>query len=375
MTALYFYGTLRHLPLLETVIGRPLDGVKLTEAALPNYAIHWAAGQAFPLIVPDDGGQAIGLMGAGFSDEDVARLDYYERVFGYDLKWVEVIGPEGPQAVQMFWPPETTYEVGPEFVLADWAAKWGAVNCRAAQEVLSYRGQKTPETVGAIYGMIHARAASHVLAGSEAAVLGPSGRSRSDVEILDVSNPYANFFALTEMQLKYRRFDGEMSPTVLRAAFLGTDAALVLPYDAVRDRVLMIEQFRMGPMARGDHGPWQLEPIAGRVDPGETPEACAHREALEEAGLTLDRLEVIHLGYPSPGAVSEFYHIYLGLTDLPDDAARVAGVAGEHEDIKGHLMPLDQALEMLDAGQIRVTPLALALHWLARNRSRLRKAA
>lgn len=375
MTALFFYGTLRHLPLLETVIGRPLEGVDLSEAALPDYVIHWADGQAFPLILPQAGGQAVGLLGKGFSDEDVARLDYYERVFGYDLKWVEVTGPDGPQTVQMFWPPETTYAAGPAFVLSDWAAKWGAVNCRAAEEVMGYRGQKTPEDLGAIYGMIHARAASYVLAQTEDTVLGPSGRARADVEILATSNPYANFFALSEMRLRYRRFDGEMSPVLNRAAFLGTDAALVLPYDAGRDRVLLIEQFRMGPLARGDKGPWQLEPIAGRVDPGETPENCARREAIEEAGLTLDRLEEIHLGYPSPGCVSEFFHIYLGLVDLPDGAAKVAGAAGEHEDIKGHLMPLDQALEMLDAGQVRVTPLALALHWLARNRDRLRNAA
>lgn len=375
MTALFFYGTLRHLPLLETVIGRPLEGVDLSEAALPDYVIHWADAQAFPLILPQAGGQAVGLLGKGFSDEDVARLDYYERVFGYDLKWVGVTGPDGPQKVQMFWPPETTYAAGPAFVLSDWAARWGEVNCRAAEEVMGYRGQKTPEDLGVIYGMIHARAASYVLAQTEDTVLGPSGKARADVEILATSNPYANFFALSEMRLRYRRFDGEMSPVLDRAAFLGTDAALVLPYDAGRDRVLLIEQFRMGPLARGDKGPWQLEPIAGRVDPGETPEDCARREAVEEAGLTLDRLEEIHLGYPSPGCVSEFFHIYLGLVDLPDGAAKVAGAAGEHEDIKGHLMPLDQALEMLDAGQIRVTPLALALHWLARNRDRLRNAA
>ena len=375
MTALFFYGTLRHLPLLETVIGRPLEGVDLSEASLPDYVIHWADRQAFPLILPKAGGQAVGLLGQGFSEEDVARLDYYERVFGYDLKWVEVTGPNGPLNVQMFWPPETTYAAGPAFVLSDWAVKWGAVNCRAAEEVMGYRGRKTPEELGPVYGMIHARAASYVLAQNEAPVLGPSGKLREDVEILNTSNPYVNYFAMSEIELRYCRFDGEMSPVVQRAAFMGTDAALVLPYDVARDRVLLIEQFRMGPLARGDHGPWQLEPIAGRVDPGETPADCARREAVEEAGLTLDRLEEIHLGYPSPGCVSEFFHIYLGLVDLPDDTARVAGLDGEHEDIKGHLMPLDQALDMLDIGQIRVTPLALALHWLARNRDRLRNAA
>ena len=43
-------------------------------------------------------------------------------------------------------------------------------------------------------------------------------------------------------------------------------------HDPVRDRVLVVEQFRMGPYARGDRHPWQLEPIAGRIDGGESAE-------------------------------------------------------------------------------------------------------
>lgn len=375
MSALFFYGTLRHLPLLETVVGHSLDGITLSEAGLPGYEIRWAKGQAFPLILPKEGSSAIGLLAEGLSDEDVARLDYYERVFGYDLIWVDLEQDGQMRRVQMFWPPESSYEAGPEFILSDWAAIWGTTNCAAAKEVLLHRDQKTPEEVGAIYRMIHTRAAAQALAQQETPVLGPSGRGLADLEVLSESYPYANFFALKEMQLRYRRFDGSMSPVLDRAAFMGSDAALVLPYDPLRDRVMLIEQFRMGPLARGDHGPWQLEPIAGRVDPGETPEACARREAVEEAGLDLKALKEIHLGYPSPGCDSEFFHIYLGLADLPDASAQIGGLASEQEDIKTHLMPLDRALEMLDTGQIRVTPLALALHWLARNRETLRRGA
>lgn len=375
MPALFFYGTLRHLPLLETVIGRSLDHLTLTKAALPDHQIYWAKGQAFPLILPEPGADAVGLLADGLDAEDVARLDYYERVFGYDLRWVDLLIAGQVRSVQMFWPPETSYQPGPFFDLADWALSWGAINCRAAREVMGYRALKTPEQVGQIYGNLHARAASFVAAQAEAPILGPSGKSRSDVTTTNLRRPYANFFAMEERDLRFTRFDGAESPEIERAAFLGTDAALVLPYDPVRDRVLLVEQFRMGPFARGDHGPWQLEPIAGRVDPGETPADCARREAIEEAGLELTALEPVHQGYPSPGSVTEFYHVFLGLTDLPDGAAGIGGVAGEAEDIKGHLFSFDAAMAMLDRGEIRVTPLALCLLWLARNRDRLRASA
>ena len=60
------------------------------------------------------------------------------------------------------------------------------------------------------------------------------------------------------------------------------DAVTVLPYDPKRDLVLVVEQIRAGPFARGDRQSWQIEAIAGRVDPFETPEQAARREAVEE---------------------------------------------------------------------------------------------
>jgi nudix-type nucleoside diphosphatase (YffH/AdpP family) len=145
-----------------------------------------------------------------------------------------------------------------------------------------------------------------------------------------------------------------------------------LPYDPVRDRVLLVEQFRAGPMARGDAQAWQLEPIAGRVDPSETPEMAARREAEEEAGLHLTRLEEVARYYPSPGAVSEFLYSYVAVTDLPDGVAGVFGLAEEAEDIRGHLITLDHLLALVATGEVQNAPLILTALWLQRERPRLR---
>jgi nudix-type nucleoside diphosphatase (YffH/AdpP family) len=379
MSELFFFGTLRHLPLLEAVIGHSVSELHLTEAALPGYQIHWARGQAFPMIVQTAEAEAVGLLVSGLSDEDVARLDYYEQVFDFDLIWTSVqpTAPNGaaPQRVRMFWPAAHSHVPGHIFELNDWAPLWGDINTRAAHEVMLHMGRKTPAEVATMYPMIHVRASAYVAAQREVPVLGPSGLQRTDVICDDVSLPYAQFFAMEERSLRFRRFDGTMSDVVDRAIFLSGDAALVLPYDPVRDRVLLVEQVRMGPLARGDHGPWQLEPIAGRVDPGEAPTDAALREAREEAGLELGELHLIHQGYPSPGTSSEFFYTYLGIADLSDDTAGLGGVAGEHEDIKGHIYSFDAVMTMLDRGDIRVVPLAMALHWLARNRESLRRGA
>ena len=73
--------------------------------------------------------------------------------------------------------------------------------------------------------------------------------------------------------MAWRGLTAPLALPVTRAAFVSGDAVTVLPYDPLRDRVLVVEQFRAGPQARGDAQAWQMEAIAGRIDPGETPEA------------------------------------------------------------------------------------------------------
>jgi ADP-ribose pyrophosphatase len=183
---------------------------------------------------------------------------------------------------------------------------------------------------------------------------------------------HAGFFAVNVHHLRHRRFDGSLSDPLTREVFIVGDAVTVLPYDPVRDRVLLIEQFRMGPFGRGDPMPWQLEAIAGRIDPGETPEAAARREAVEEAGLVLGALEKVAEYYPTPGAVAEYLYSYVALCDLPDGVAGVFGAEDEAEDIKGHLLSFERLVEVMASGEIGNAPLLLTVLWLQRERARLR---
>lgn len=192
------------------------------------------------------------------------------------------------------------------------------------------------------------------------------------VELGPTVPSHAGFFALDLFHLRHQRFDGTMSPPLVREVFVAGDAVTVLPYDPLRDRVLLVEQVRIGPLGRGDPLPWQLEAIAGRIDPGETPEEAARREAVEEAGLQLGALEKVAEYYPSPGAVSEYLYSYVALCDLPDGVAGVFGAVEEAEDIKGHLLSFDQLVAVMAAGEIGNAPLLLTVLWLQRERARLR---
>ncbi len=245
----------------------------------------------------------------------------------------------------------------------------------AAVELVAHLTQgRSVEAVTPHLDQILTRAWSRTRAQQTPRNLDAGRQSKTREAITEVRRvlPYLNYFALEDSHYRHARFDGTQSAQIQRCVFHMADAATVLPYDPVRDRVLLIEQVRFGPFGRGDAYPWVYEPVAGRIDAGEGPEATARREAVEEARVVLGALHKAAEYYVSPGAATEFIVSYVGFADLPDDVTGTAGLAGEHEDIRSHLVSFDDLMAMCDAHQLDTGPLYLTALWLARHRDRLR---
>ena len=184
---------------------------------------------------------------------------------------------------------------------------------------------------------------------------------------------YKGFFSVEEHDLSYRKFNNQQSSILTRSALISSDAVIVLPYDPVNDRILLIEQFRAGPYVKGDENPWVLEPIAGLIDEGETPESAGIREAQEEALLEIKRLELVARSYPSPGISTEFFHQYIGLVSLPEETNLVSGLESEAEDIRSHIFSYEEFYKMIVGGEMNVGPAILLGLWLSKNRKSLIK--
>lgn len=375
MAALFFYGTLRWTPLLRRVLGTAVDGLGVIPARLPDHAVVWAAGEAFPMIVAAPGGSAEGLVVQDLTQEQVDRLDYYEGGFAYDLQERVVETAQGLRRAQVYVPQPGRWTAGAPWDLDDWIARWGAITLSAAEEVMARCASMPVAEVQRLLPFFRARGWARALAADPAPQTLRSTMTIADVEERGLHAGYDGFFRLKAFDLRYRRFDGGWSDPVQRETFVAFDAALVLPYDPRSDHVLLIEQLRYGPIHRGDPAPWVLEPIAGLVDAGENPADCARREAEEEAGLALGDLMPMTRVYASPGYSTEFYHCYLGLCDLAGRRGGLGGLDSESEDIRSHVIPFPQAMALVDSGEVNAGPLVMMLLWLARAREDLRASA
>ena len=191
-----------------------------------------------------------------------------------------------------------------------------------------------------------------------------------DVLLENRETKFSGYFSVETVTLRHRLFAGGWSSSIRRELFQRGDAVGVLPWNPHTDEVVLIEQFRVGAMRDADN-PWMLELIAGIVESGESDSSVAHREAEEEAGCELHRLELIATFFPSAGACSEQIRLFIGETTGADHGS-VKGLAGEHEDILVHQIARSEALAMLSRGEINNGHTLIALQWLALNGERLR---
>ena len=189
------------------------------------------------------------------------------------------------------------------------------------------------------------------------------------VEIVETTKVYEGYFELDRHRLRHRRFAGNWTPVLSREVFERGHAVCLLPYDPDRDEVVLIEQFRIGAYCAG-RDPWLIEVVAGIIEPGESAEEVARREAMEEADLTIGRLVDIGEILASPGGMSESFRLYCGEA-WSAGAGGLHGLHDEGEDIKVHVMTRVEALDKLASGAIVSAPAVIALQWLALNHARL----
>lgn len=189
------------------------------------------------------------------------------------------------------------------------------------------------------------------------------------VEIKENNLKYKGFYKLSQMQLRYRCFSGEWSPWLHLEQVRSRDAAAVLLWDRKQDKLVLIEQVRMGIVAsQREMSPWLLEIVAGLQEENELPEETARRETKEEAGYEIKELIPIGAFYSTPGGFTEKCTLFCGVVDATNNQVVYGQKQDEHEDIRVHVLPCGPVLDALTKGLfITSASTMIALQWFQLN--------
>ncbi|ENY3836951.1 ADP-ribose diphosphatase [Vibrio vulnificus] len=190
-----------------------------------------------------------------------------------------------------------------------------------------------------------------------------------DVEVLSKEPLFQGFFKMIKYRFRHKLFAGGWSNVIEREMFERGHAAAMLPYDPIRDEVVLIEQIRVGALEH--QHPWQLEIVAGMIDRDESADDVVRREAQEEAGLEVGQLVSVVSYYPSAGGCSEKLDVFIGEVDA-SKAHGIHGLDYEDEDIRVHVMTREQAYDLVKHGKIENGASIIALQWLELNHLQLK---
>ncbi len=123
------------------------------------------------------------------------------------------------------------------------------------------------------------------------------------------------------------------------------------------DKTLVLERQWRHPMRRSY---WEIP--AGKLDQGESPEACAKRELLEECGIEARRWTKLGIVHTAIGYSNEQIHLFLA-EDLTEGCQQLD--EGEHLEV--YRIPVAEAVQMAADGRIRDSKTIAALFWLEKH--------
>lgn len=144
--------------------------------------------------------------------------------------------------------------------------------------------------------------------------------------------------------------DNGKSVQQVREVYDRGNGATILLYNRQKGTVVLIEQFRMPTYVNGNPGGMLLEACAGLLD-NDSPEECIRREAMEETGYQVDKVQKLFEAYMSPGGVTEI--VYFFAAEYHSDQKITDDVGVEDEVIDVVELPFSEAIAMMADGRIK----------------------
>jgi nudix-type nucleoside diphosphatase (YffH/AdpP family) len=166
-------------------------------------------------------------------------------------------------------------------------------------------------------------------------------------EVKVLSNDWS---ILKKTTLDIRRQDGSWQ-TVAREIYDRGSGAAILLFNREQKTVLLTRQFRFPAFVNGCEDGMLIEACAGLLE-NDDPESAIRRETEEETGYHLGPVTKLFTAYMSPGSVTEKLHFFAAPYSPTQRKSDGGGVVDHGEEIELVELGLDQALKMIETGEI-----------------------
>ncbi|MBT6272007.1 MAG: gamma-glutamylcyclotransferase [Rhodobacteraceae bacterium] len=134
---IFIFGTLMDKALLEIVLGRK---VELVSATLKDYGVFKVMDADYPVMIKSVGLVANGIILNELTKMDILRTDFYEHIFDYFLKPVQVLSKEVLIDTQVYMPSKMIPRLEEPWSLKDWQEVSGERTHGFAKKVMTKFG-------------------------------------------------------------------------------------------------------------------------------------------------------------------------------------------------------------------------------------------
>jgi nudix-type nucleoside diphosphatase (YffH/AdpP family) len=172
-----------------------------------------------------------------------------------------------------------------------------------------------------------------------------------EVKILKTEILSDNWYILRKITYAYSKKDGTRL-TQSREAYDRGNGAAILLYNKEQKTVVLTRQFRLPTFVNGNDSGMLIEACAGLLDK-DNAEECIRRETEEETGYKVSDIKKIFEAYMSPGSVTEILYFFIAEYSKEMKVAEGGGVDHEEENIEVLELNIEQAMKMVENGEIK----------------------
>ncbi len=187
-----------------------------------------------------------------------------------------------------------------------------------------------------------------------------------NVKILKTDILSDNWYILKKVTYEYTKKDGTQL-TQSREAYDRGNGATILLFNLQKRTVMLTKQFRLPTFINGNEDGMLIEACAGLLDK-DNPEDCIKRETEEETGYKISEVKKVFEAYMSPGSVTEILYFFIAEYSKAMKVNEGGGVAHEEENIEVVEMNIDDALNMIETGDIKDAKTIMLLQYIRLNK-------